>query len=137
LHARCDKGGDAEVVTASTFGEATAFKAFVNSGSKFEVSVSDFKLGLKGGVISFFARASQSMSLKNGCLFNSSASSVAPSLCFGFRFKRHLTKFLPSELRVLFQNRILPKRIFLVNFPSIFSVEWTPAAAHFENENSQ
>lgn len=62
-------------------------EAFVNSGSKFDVSVSDASLGLKGGMTSFLTKTSQSMSAKKGCALSSFASNAAPSRCLGFRFK--------------------------------------------------
>ncbi|KAH3685250.1 hypothetical protein WICPIJ_003794 [Wickerhamomyces pijperi] len=87
--------------------------AFVNSGSKLEVSVSEDKCGLNGGGIFLAVSKFQSMSAKNGCSFNSLASFSEPNLCFGFLFSKPLTKDLPSADSTSLGKRTLPKAMFL------------------------
>lgn len=58
----------------------------MNSGSKLSVDSSLSTIGLKGGVICFLPRASQSIDLKNGCSFSSAVSLCAPRRFFGLRF---------------------------------------------------
>lgn len=54
--------------------------------------VSDFNFSLNSGVISFLEKQSQSMSLKNSGRLSSSAWSVAPKRCSGFRSSKALTR---------------------------------------------
>ena len=122
---------------ARAFKDDAPFSAFVNSGSKLDVSVSDFNLGLKGGVINFFVRSSQLISAKKGCLFNSSASSVAPSLCFWVPIQETLHKVSTFGSQSVSWETDLAKGDILVHLLGVFGIKGTPTTAHFKNENSQ
>jgi hypothetical protein len=69
----------------------------VNSGSKLATLSSESTMGLKGGVICFLYKRSQSIDLKKGCSFNSAAPRLAPRRFWGLRLRRPLTNCLPSS----------------------------------------
>lgn len=66
-------------IFADAMADARAFNepvigALVNSGSKLEVSVSELRVGLNGGMMFLRWSSLQSMSAKNGCSRSSLAS---------------------------------------------------------------